>query len=73
MKKKVVYNKRIVSSTPVPEKKGKKGTEMQNEGVEVLGKDDMMDSNTIDELIEERDQLKGYLKGVLEEKTRIEV
>lgn len=33
----------------------------------------MLDSNTVDELIEERDQLREYLRDVTEQKYKIEV
>ena len=75
------YNKRLVSSTPTPcvqqsttqNKKKKKTKPKTPPRDQVLCRDDMMSSNTVDELIDERNRLKEYLEHVSNKKALVEV
>ena len=81
--KNATYNKRLVSSTPTPciqqqpatqNKKKKKTRPVKTPPCEqVLCKEDMMNSNTVDELIDERNRLKEYLEEVSSKKAQVEV
>uniref|UniRef100_A0A7M5VFR2 Uncharacterized protein n=1 Tax=Clytia hemisphaerica TaxID=252671 RepID=A0A7M5VFR2_9CNID len=76
------YNKRLVSSTPTPKNQNKNQQkkivsskknigDVRDHSQEVLCKDDIS-SNTVEELIEERDRLKEYLKTVSQQKAQVE-
>ena len=74
------YNKRLVSSTPTQKvqsktqqkKKVPSKNNDQDLSQHILCKEDVS-SNTVEELIEERDRLKEYLKTVSQQKAQVEV